>query len=297
MSLKAFAPAKINLFLHVGPLGTDGYHPLSSWMVFADVGDEVELILDSTGLGPIVVEGPFAAAAPADDSNLAVRAQSLWLDGLRADSKVGLRLTKTLPAAAGLGGGSSDAAAVLRLMNQYGQASQADLEALGAGLGADVPACVRGESLIATGRGEALASGPSIAPIPAVLVNPGVDCPTAAVFKAYDENPTGGADLPALPDGFMSVRAVAKALATYRNDLEAPARRLRPVIGEVLDALAASPQTLIARMSGSGASCFALCADVESAASLAEQLSAAHPNWWIRACRLGGPWPDDFTNL
>ncbi len=162
-------------------------------------------------------------------------------------------------------------------------------------LGADVAACLRGESLIAEGRGERLSAAPLIPVLHAVLVNPRVAVPTGPVFKAYDQGPAGGAAAPVMPAGFDDAETLAAFLRTCRNDLEAPARELEPVIGDVLAVLDAAPEVLFARMSGSGATCFALCAGVAEANALAGQLFCDYPDWWVRPCRLGGPWPDDFT--
>jgi len=195
--------------------------------------------------------------------------------------------------AAGLGGGSSDAGATLRLLRDALGTSVTDeaLEAIAAGLGADGAACLWGRPVVAEGRGERLSPAPAMPGLDAVLVNPGVASSTAAVYRAFDEaGAVGGADRPGLPDRFESAEDAAAWLSLCRNDLEAPAIALEPLIGEVLETLAGEPETLLARMSGSGATCFALCAGDIEAEGLAERLRSMRPGWWVRRCRLGGPW-------
>ena len=279
-----FAPAKVNLFLHVGPLGADGYHPVSTLMAFADVGDRLSAGAAEAGLKLSVI-GPFAHDLTGGD-NLVLRAARL----LDAGGAAALMLDKQLPVAAGLGGGSSDAAAALRLLNAgWGLGfNHAVLETLAAQLGADVAACLVGQAVIGEGRGELLRPAPALPELNAVLVNPGVPVSTAEVFAAYDRAPPPDADAepPYLPDAFESVEEVAAVLAYCRNDLEGAAISVQPVIGDLLADLRAEPETLIARMSGSGATCFSLCADDIAAETLAERLEALRPDWWVRRCVL-----------
>ena len=287
----AFAAAKINLFLHVGPLGADGFHPVCSLMVFADVGDRVRLEL---GHG-FAVEGLFAAelaelAGLDVRDNLALRAAAL-LGGAPGR----LVLDKALPVASGLGGGSSDAGATLRLVRREQGLDLDDtaLEAAAASLGSDGPACLWGRPVLAEGRGERLSPAPGLPELHAVLVNPRVACPTGAVYRGFDSALAGpGADRPRMPVGWDRAADLAVFLAGCRNDLEAPAAVLVPAIAVVLERMRARPETLLARLSGSGASCFALCADADAATRLAAAILAAEPGWWVRPCRLGGPWPD-----
>jgi 4-diphosphocytidyl-2-C-methyl-D-erythritol kinase len=283
----AFAAAKVNLFLHVGPLAADGYHPIASLFVFADIGDRLRLDEDA-GAG-LRIEGPFGAGLSAGADNLVVRAR----DALSSDLAVGLVLEKALPLAAGLGGGSADAAAALRLLNPLlpRPRSAAELMAIAAELGADVAACLESHAVIATGRGEQLSPAPRLPVLHAVLANPGVESPTGPVFRAFDqEAPIAPAVCPPMPAALSTPGDVAALVARTRNDLEAPAIGLTPVIGAVLLALRAAPETLAARMSGSGATSFALCDGAAEAEALAARLAAAHPGWWVRACRLGGSW-------
>ena len=288
-ALTGFAGAKVNLYLHVGLPGPEGYHPIDSLMVFADVGDT--LTLEPAPDWRFEGDGPFAAAAPMDDGNLAARAARAVAEAAGSAERFRLRLSKHLPVAAGIGGGSADAGAALRLVNTAlgGPLDRDGLHALAARLGSDVPACLAGAPVIARGRGERLSPAPLLPRIFAVLVNPGVPSPTGPIFAAYDRLPPPRGPLgPVLPDGFADVSALASWLdAKTRNDLEPAARRLTPAAGEAVDALAASPLALLARMSGSGATAFALCADAPAAAALAADVAGRRPQWWVRACRLG----------
>lgn len=296
MRIKRFAPAKVNLLLHVGAPGADGYHPITSLATFADdVGDVIEL-----SLAPemqFAVEGPFAEGLAGEGANLVLRARDMVLAGLaEAPAPFRLTLDKQLPIASGLGGGSSDAAATLKLLGdafewEWLQGDDLDLALAeqADALGADMAMCLRALPVIAEGRGEALSFPPVFPDLDAVLVNPLKPSPTGAVYRAYDVAVApGGAAPPDWPDMMDTARDVAAFLAGCRNDLEAPAISLQPAIAEVLAALRQRPETLIARMSGSGATCFALCADRREARDLAFSLSSFHPDWWIQPCRLAG---------
>ncbi|HEX3407465.1 MAG TPA: 4-(cytidine 5'-diphospho)-2-C-methyl-D-erythritol kinase [Caulobacteraceae bacterium] len=312
MSLERFAPAKVNLFLHVGPLQADGYHPICSLMTFAGVGDRVRL--EPAPQMSFAVEGPFAAELGGDGAgNLVVRARDALLAAFPDDwAPFRISLEKNLPVAAGLGGGSSDAAAALHLIAgalvrdedrgrlrgrgdawfALSQEVRDELSAIAARLGSDVPVCLGGVPAIAEGRGEACDWPPVFPDLDAVLVNPLVASPTGAVYRAYDEaGAPGSAERPPWPEALESPAAVAAWLADTRNDLEAPAVGLTPAIGEVLATLRAQPQTLLARMSGSGATCFAICASDHLARDLALAIADAHPGWWVQACGLAGYHP------
>jgi 4-diphosphocytidyl-2-C-methyl-D-erythritol kinase len=292
-ALERFAPAKVNLFLHVGQPAPDGYHPVASLMVFADVGDQLRLTpADATDF---VLDGPFADTLGSDPDNLVVRARDLLLEGLATLSPFRLTLDKRLPIAAGLGGGSADAAAALLLVRRHlldsGLPAPDDEALVGFArrLGADVAACLDSVPVIATGRGDILRPAPSAPPLDAVLVNPLAPSPTAAVYRAYDAAGTpGGAECVVLPERFATGAELTAFLAGTRNDLEAPATALQPLIGDVLDVLRAAPEARLVRMSGSGATCFALCADRHDAQRLAERVRRARPAWWVKPCRLGG---------
>lgn len=279
---RAFAAAKVNLFLHVGPKAADGYHPIASLFVFADIGDTLRL--GEGASGRLTIEGPFGAGLSAGADNLVARARAALSPDLATD----LVLEKSLPLAAGIGGGSADAAATLRLLNPRlpQPRTEAELMAIAAALGADVAACLESRAVIATGRGEQLSPAPRLPDLHAVLANPGVESPTGPVFRAYDAGAAQSAACPPMPAAFETPRAVADLIARTRNDLEAPALSLTPPIDEVLRALRAAPETLAARMSGSGATSFALCDGAAAAEALAARLAVAHRAWWARACRL-----------
>lgn len=272
--IEEFAPAKINLTLHVTGRRPDGYHLLDSLVVFADVGDRVFAVpAESTTLKVI---GPRATGVPTGAGNL------MWRAAEAAGMPAALTLEKNLPAASGIGGGSADAAATLRALSRLG-AKMPDARDLLA-LGADVPVCIAGRVTRMLGVGEALSDVPEFPALPAVLVNPGVEVATPAVFRALTcrENPPM-ADVPA---GAATPTAVADWLSTQRNDLEAPARSIAPVIGEVLQSLMDREGCLLARMSGSGATCFGLYPTPSAARAAAAALSDDHQDWWVVATTL-----------
>ncbi|SPF77654.1 4-(cytidine 5'-diphospho)-2-C-methyl-D-erythritol kinase [Pseudoprimorskyibacter insulae] len=266
---KAFAPAKINLCLHVTGQRADGYHLLDSLVAFAEVGDH--LTLTRSEVMQLQVTGPMAQGVPTDGRNLC------WKAAKAFGQPAAITLDKHLPAAAGIGGGSSDAAAVLRGMSDlYGTPFGG--EALT--LGADVPVCMAARAARMEGIGEVLT--PLALPrLPAVLVNPRVEVSTPDVFRALASK-TNPALEPLPADG----ADVIAWLRDQRNDLQPPAVALQPVIGDVLQALSACEGTFLARMSGSGATCFAIMASDEAAARAATALGQKHPNWWIAATAL-----------
>jgi 4-diphosphocytidyl-2-C-methyl-D-erythritol kinase len=290
-----FAPAKVNLFLHVGPVDADGYHPVASLMSFADVGDHLRLA--PAAAFSFGVEGEFADALAGEDpaGNLVWRAAQRLLTLANAPAPpLRLTLDKALPVAAGLGGGSSDAGAALKLLRDALSLSVDDegLLAIAAELGADGPACLVARPVIGEGRGDRLSPAPAMPPLPTVLVNPRRPCSTGQVYRAFDAltAPERGADMPSLAERYESVASVIALLAVCRNDLEPPALGVCPEIAEVLATLRAAPQTRLARLSGSGATCFALSETSDEAEALAAALNDQRPDWWVRACRLGGPW-------
>jgi 4-diphosphocytidyl-2-C-methyl-D-erythritol kinase len=285
---REFAPAKINLFLHVGPIGADGYHPIRSLMAFADVGDELRL--DAAERMEFRVLGPFAGALGPDDGNLVIRARDALLAAASHPLEpFRLTLDKRLPIASGLGGGSADAAAAMRLIRRAAGANLSDhsLGEIARSLGSDVAACLRGRSTIAEGRGDRLSPAPKLPNLDLVLVNPGIPSPTAEVYRAYDCAP-GVADTSVSPEMIATPAEAAAFLRGCRNDLEAPAVRLRPGIGETLAALAAQAETLLARMSGSGATCFALCASGAKARALTAKMARLYPGWWVQQALIKG---------
>jgi len=291
MTTSAFAPAKVNLFLHVAPPAPNGMHPVCSLMVFADVGDTIRL--DPAPSLSFAVTGPFAGPAGTGDDNLVLRAARALAEATGRPAAAHLTLDKQLPVAAGLGGGSSDAGAALRLLAPtFGLADDDDLlTQVATRLGADGAACLYGCPVIGEGRGEVLSPAPGLPNLHAVLVNPGVPSSTPAVYRAYDaQGATGDCARPDLPKAFATPRDLVQAMGRLRNDLEAPAIALAPAIGEALQLLKDQPETLLARVSGSGATCFGLCDDAVQARRLAGCLTDQRPGWWVRACRLGGPW-------
>jgi len=287
-ALRAPARAKLNLYLHVGPARADGYHELDSYVAFAEDGDWIEAAPADTL--SLVIDGPFAPALAGEpiSTNLVWRAA----EALRAEAGLvqGARilLHKALPIASGVGGGSADAAAALWALNALwgAGADTDDLERLGFGLGADVPMCVRGAPAFARGAGEALSLAPCPPETALVLVNPGAPTPTGAVFRRFDEAPAPSGAAPAAPADFADAPALAAYLATARNDLEAPACALVPAIADVLALLKETTGCLLARMSGSGATCFALFETAAGAAEAAAVVRRRRPSWWAMATRL-----------
>lgn len=284
--LSAPAPAKINLFLHVGPVDVDGYHPLSSLVAFAEVGDRVTV--EPADRLSLTVTGPFGAGLAAEPDNLILRALRALGQATGAGAPpLKVTLDKRLPIAAGLGGGSSDAGAALKLARQaLGlDLDDAALEAVAGVIGADGPMCLRMRTAWADGRGEVLTDEPRLPPLHAVLFNPGVPSPTGAVYRAYDAGLPRAADRPA-PPADWSPAAVIDWLASLRNDLQPPAEALTPTIAGAVSAVATTPGVALARMSGSGATVFGLCRSGQDATAAAAALSAAHPAAWVAATRL-----------
>ena len=287
MRRAAFAPAKVNLYLHVGPVGADGYHPIASLAAFADVGDRISV--EPSERFEVTVTGPFATGVPAGPDNFVAGAVAA-LPGV--SPKLRLTIDKQLPVAAGLGGGSSDAAAVLRLLRDERLATAEDASRAARATGADGLACLAARPVIMRGRGDDLAAAPPLPMLQAVLVNPQAACSTGAVYRAYDAGQVMAADEPQPPPSFGTAADVAAWLGKEtRNDLERPAQQVQPAVTEVLDWLRARPEPLLVRMSGSGATVFALFQGAEEAHDLANIFARERPNWWARACRLGGPWP------
>ncbi|MFT3809370.1 MAG: 4-(cytidine 5'-diphospho)-2-C-methyl-D-erythritol kinase [Micropepsaceae bacterium] len=278
--LTARARAKINLFLHVGTRRPDGFHSLASWAAFTAMGDD--LSAESADTLSLTATGPFAAGLPPSTDNLVLRAAQALGQGRTA----ALHLAKHLPVASGIGGGSADAAAALHLLDALWRLNTppADLFHIAATLGSDVPVCVYNRSALMSGRGEQLSPGPDLPPLPVVLLNPGVPVSTASVFAGLSTR--SGAVHARIPEAVTGPDHLAAILKPTRNDLEAPAIGLAPEIGIALTALRDQPGILMARMSGSGATCFALAADDAAASAAALTLKRARPDWWVAATRL-----------
>jgi 4-diphosphocytidyl-2-C-methyl-D-erythritol kinase len=261
-ALTETAPAKVNLYLHVTGRRNDGYHLLDSLVVFAGIGDT--LTAQPAETLSLSVTGPFAAGLDGEPDNLVLRAARALAAEAGVPGGADLMLHKYLPVASGIGGGSSDAAAALRLLCRVWRlAPDAEVLAqLAAGLGADVPACLAGRTVRMGGVGERLHPAPKLPPCGVVLVNPGIAVATGEVFRAR----RGAWSEPAaLPAGWDDVATMAADLRRLRNDLEQAAIALQPVIGDVLAELAATPGCQLARMSGSGATCFGLYDQTETA--------------------------------
>ncbi|MGE3146498.1 MAG: 4-(cytidine 5'-diphospho)-2-C-methyl-D-erythritol kinase [Pseudorhodoplanes sp.] len=289
-ALVEFAPAKINLTLRVGPLRADGYHDLESLVVFARPRDRLALAPGDTL--SISAQGPTAGKAGPDADNLVVKAARTLAAAIPGLATGAFALTKRLPVAAGIGGGSSDAAAALRLLARLNGLSRDDPRLLHAArvTGADVPVCVDPRPRVMRGIGERLSAPLALPELPAVLVNPGVSLPTREVFVQLDgARARAGTAVPHF-EGSTPQLTQEGALFAYMernaNELEAPAVALRPEVGAVLSELRALPGCRFARMSGSGATCFGIFAR-EHAAQAARRLRAAQPQWWVRATRLG----------
>jgi 4-diphosphocytidyl-2-C-methyl-D-erythritol kinase len=283
MAVAALAPAKVNLYLHVTGRRDDGYHLLDSLVGFVDIGDRLRAE-PATSLS-LTVDGPEAAdLAAAGDDNLVLRAARLLADRAGVTAGAALHLDKHLPVAAGIGGGSSDAAAALLALKRLWRLSLADeaLYTLGAWLGADIPACLYGRAVWVGGIGERLDPAGPLPEAGILFVNPRRALPTAAVFAAR-RGPFGpvGRFAP-MP---CKASALARALMACRNDLTEAAIGLVPEIAAVLARLGRLPGCLLARMSGSGATCFALFANRAGAEEARAVVAAAEPRWW---CAAGG---------
>jgi 4-diphosphocytidyl-2-C-methyl-D-erythritol kinase len=278
-TIKIVAPAKINLFLHVVGKRADGYHLLESLVSFADVGDEIEL---TEALSfDLTIDGPFAKNLPGSSANLVARAAQMLAEYAGRTADVRIRLTKNLPVASGIGGGSSDAAATLLGCAQLWNLKSLPTDGeIASHLGADVPVCLRRRPTMMTGIGEILADAPHVPDANVVLVHPGQSLNTSDVFRAYRGPFTSSGKA-------LLASSVRDILATTQNDLQSAALSLAPAIGDILTALESQPGCIGARMSGSGATCFGLYQDRASATDAALNIKAAHAKWWFSIGRLG----------
>jgi 4-diphosphocytidyl-2-C-methyl-D-erythritol kinase len=284
--LAARAPAKVNLTLRVGPQRADGLHEIESLVVFADVIDE--LTLDLSRPHGLDVQGPLRAACGPTSHNLVMKAASA-LAARVFELKLGhFSLIKRIPVAAGLGGGSADAAAALRLLAEANGLPLYDprFQDAAQSTGADVPVCLDPRARLMRGAGEQLSPPLALPPLAAVLVNPGVALATKEVFAAYDRSPPKPLAAAKIPS-FAVRNELLAYLRAETNDLELAAMSLQPTIVDALSALRALPHCLLARMSGSGATCFALFDDRQAAAAAAQELRGAHADWWIEETTLG----------
>jgi 4-diphosphocytidyl-2-C-methyl-D-erythritol kinase len=281
-TLTEFAPAKVNLTLRVLGRRADGYHDIESLVAFASVGDD--LVFTPADALDLTVQGPSAAAAGPLGDNLvtkAARALASRVEGLKLGHFV---LTKRLPVAAGLGGGSADAAAALRLLARANGLSLDDPRLMAAArtTGADVPVCLDPKARLMRGIGDILSAPLDLPQLHAVLVNPGVALATKDVFAALAAPRLRQGATPAAPD----LDDVAALITTGTNDLERPAISLRPIIADVLAALRNAEGCRLARMSGSGATCFGLFVSPQAAEDAARRLHAGSPHWWVQATAI-----------
>lgn len=278
------APAKINLALHVTGQRNDGYHLLDTLVTFAGFGDEIEI--ERAGQDSLTIDGPCSEGLSTTDNLVTAARDRLRAADDRARVPLAMRLTKRLPVASGVGGGSSDAAATLKGIDaMLGLClGESRLASIGAPLGADVPMCVLGRPLIARGIGQEAEQVSPFPALPIVLVNPGVAVATPAVFARLTEK--RNAPMPPLPET-RSADAVVGWLAQTRNDLYGPAAEIAPQIDAALEQLAMNGAQL-ARMSGSGATCFGIFTAIGEAEAAAQSIRQARPGWFVIACMTGG---------
>ena len=269
------AYAKVNLALHVRARRADGYHDLESLFVFARDGDVLTGRATADGAISLVLEGPFGSTLDAGEGNLVVRAARALRDYLGQSQGAALTLSKHLPVASGIGGGSADAAAALRLLTRLWGVRLADgeMERIALELGSDVPACLASVTQMVRGRGEVLEPRDvaGLAGKPMLLVNPGVALSTALVFQGWDRRDLGP----------LTAANLDMIIAHGRNDLERSAIAVAPVIADTLERLGCSTGVRVARMSGSGATCFALYDRMADRNAAAEKLRAERPDWWV----------------
>ena len=283
-----YAPAKVNLYLHVGAARPDGRHPLDSLVVFADDRAADRLTVTPAVRNQIEVTGPFALVSGADRDNLALHA----LEALQARgagiAKYAISLEKQIPVAAGLGGGSADAGAVLRSLGAGSDITREALFRIAAELGGDVPACLLSAACLMRGDGDRVERLDQWPSIPALLVNPGLPCPTGPVFHRFDARaPAPPFSEMDPPMGLTVEQAIGWLSEHTRNDLEAPAMDLVPNISGVLGTLSTLDGAQLVRMSGSGASCFALFEDMAAAIDAAKVLERKQSQWWAKPTLLG----------
>lgn len=282
--MKMIAPAKLNLFLHITGRRDDGYHLLNSLFVFTEFGDVVEIKSDKKL--SLVIDGPFYSALKneAVENNIAYRAALLLQKKYRVADGAKIHLTKNIPVGAGLGGGSSDAAAVLRGLNQLWNLNL-NLETLcemGLSLGADVPACIIARPAIISGIGETISPFALSFSIPVLLVNPNLALVTSTVFQAYKNSHRPFASHFNQEINNKNYHALINSLAAEHNDLEAAAIQLQPKIQTILTILSQQSGCDLARMSGSGATCFGLFSNLSAAQSAMKIITKNHPAFWIQ---------------
>lgn len=282
--ITAIARSKVNLYLHVSGKRADGYHLLESLVVFPELGDSIT-IRKGKDLS-LEVTGPFADSIGSTEENLVLKAAHLLKTESGTDAGAHITLEKNLPVAAGVGGGSADAAATLKILNQLWNIDFSDdgLSRIGLTLGADIPACLYGKPAIMSGIGERISGLQKFPKFHILLVNSGHSVSTRDVFNRLRIT---GEVLPAGDFNVATTRDLFAGLTSMRNDLEIPAREVVPVIGEVLSAIRERKGCYLARMSGSGATCFGLFEDSEAAEAASYGLRARRPGWWVQAAAVG----------
>jgi 4-diphosphocytidyl-2-C-methyl-D-erythritol kinase len=293
------APAKINLALHVRARRADGYHEIETLFAFLRDGDSVSI--EEADRDSFALTGPFGPALAGESGNLVLTARDAFAVAHGPLPPLAITLDKHLPVASGIGGGSADAAAALRALARLKGIDPATLADIALELGSDVPACLLGKSALGRGRGERLQVVERLSGIPVLLVNPGVAISTAAVFRGWDgidrgplfprhPGPVPGSTAPQTPNAGGSLHGGCRdepgmtewlrGAIEGRNDLEAPAREIAPAIGDVIDLLAVQPGVILARMSGSGATCFALFDSEAARTAAAQAIRNSQPDYW-----------------
>jgi 4-diphosphocytidyl-2-C-methyl-D-erythritol kinase len=293
------APAKINLALHVRARRADGYHEIETLFAFLRDGDSVSV--EESDRDRFTLIGPFADALTGEGNNLVLAARDAFAAAHGPLPPLAITLDKHLPVASGIGGGSADAAAMLRALARLKGIDPSALADIALALGSDVPACLLGKSAMGGGRGEQLCVIEGLSGIPILLVNPGVAVSTAAVFRGWDGADRGplfprhpglvpGSTVPPTPNAGAMLHGGCRdepgmtgwleVAIEGSNDLEAPARAVAPIIGAVIDSLAAQPGVTLARMSGSGATCFALFDNEAARTAAAQAIRSTQPSWW-----------------
>lgn len=279
------APAKVNLFLHVTGKRDDGYHLLESLVCFTASGDVLSGEMRNDDKITLSITGPMASDLSSEkiDDNLVMRAARLLQETCAPDRGADLILDKRLPIASGIGGGSADAAAALRLLIDMWQIDidPKSLSDLALSLGADVPVCLHGKTCLMTGIGENITELPDLPDVPIVLINPGKAVSTPEIFKARADEGFSPAGAWETERTFTSAASLADALSECGNDLTLPASGILPEICDVLNALAREEGCLMARMSGSGATCFGIYDTSEQADRAAHAIAIRNPEWWI----------------
>lgn len=274
------ARAKVNLALHITGQRDDGFHLLDSLVAFPQIGDRIAL--EPSDTSELVLEGPFARELDGGaEDNLVLKAISAFSKAAGIQQpNVRVTLTKRLPVASGIGGGSSDAATTLRLLEDFTGTylSDEELHRTALSLGADVPVCLFPETQIMRGIGEQLSPGPQLPRCGIVLINPKVSVSTPEVFKSMAKRDNSA--LPSPPERFENIEDLRAYLSECRNDMQPAAMELCPEISNTISALEADERILLARMSGSGATCFGLC-NPNAAMDIERDLRAKHPHWWI----------------